>query len=254
MGRAIVREPQVFLMDEPLSNLDAKLRVQMRAEISPLQRELGVTTIYVTHDQVEAMTMGDRIAVMRKGVLQQVDAPQDALRPAGQPVRGDVHRLAGDEPRAGPAERARGRLAVVDRRAASGAARACAAARSPGYRGREVALGIRPEHLEDAGAGGDGGGRCAGRCGSSRRSASSGSRTSTSPASPVLTDEVLEVARDVDASAVEALEREAALPRTLVPSSPGSTARREPDRDTLDVAVDPAHLHFFDLETGAAVR
>jgi multiple sugar transport system ATP-binding protein len=76
MGRAIVRNPQVFLMDEPLSNLDAKLRVQMRADIASLQRELGVTTIYVTHDQVEAMTMGDRVAVMNQGRLQQVDAPQ----------------------------------------------------------------------------------------------------------------------------------------------------------------------------------
>ncbi len=76
MGRAIVRHPQVFLMDEPLSNLDAKLRVQMRADIAKLQRELQTTTIYVTHDQVEAMTMGDRVAVMSKGLLQQVDAPQ----------------------------------------------------------------------------------------------------------------------------------------------------------------------------------
>ncbi|HLV99060.1 MAG TPA: ATP-binding cassette domain-containing protein, partial [Ktedonobacterales bacterium] len=76
MGRAIVREPQAFLMDEPLSNLDAKLRVEMRAEILRLQRDLAVTTIYVTHDQTEAMTMGDRVAVMRKGVLQQADAPQ----------------------------------------------------------------------------------------------------------------------------------------------------------------------------------
>jgi multiple sugar transport system ATP-binding protein len=76
MGRAIVREPQAFLMDEPLSNLDAKLRVQMRAEVSRLQSELGVTTIYVTHDQTEAMTMGDRVAVIKKGELQQVDAPQ----------------------------------------------------------------------------------------------------------------------------------------------------------------------------------
>ncbi len=76
MGRAIVRHPQVFLMDEPLSNLDAKLRVQMRSDIAHLQRELGTTTIYVTHDQVEAMTMGDRVAVMNKGLLQQVDAPQ----------------------------------------------------------------------------------------------------------------------------------------------------------------------------------
>ena len=76
MGRAIVREPAAFLMDEPLSNLDAKLRVQMRAEVSRLQRDLGTTTIYVTHDQVEAMTMGDRVAVMRKGELQQVADPQ----------------------------------------------------------------------------------------------------------------------------------------------------------------------------------
>src|ERR671939_444524 len=76
MGRAIVREPKAFLMDEPLSNLDAKLRVQMRSEIARIQHELGVTTLYVTHDQVEAMTMGDRVAVIRKGVLQQVDDPQ----------------------------------------------------------------------------------------------------------------------------------------------------------------------------------
>src|SRR5437762_1689629 len=76
MGRAIVREPQAFLMDEPLSNLDAKLRVEMRAEIARLQRDLGVTTIYVTHDQTEAMTLGDRVAVMRNGLLQQLDRPQ----------------------------------------------------------------------------------------------------------------------------------------------------------------------------------
>src|SRR5881398_1030816 len=77
MGRAIVREPAAFLMDEPLSNLDAKLRVQMRAEVSRLQRTLGTTTIYVTHDQVEALTMGDRVAVLRDGVLQQVDTPRN---------------------------------------------------------------------------------------------------------------------------------------------------------------------------------
>ena len=79
MGRAIVRQPAVFLMDEPLSNLDAKLRVQMRADIKKIQSDLGVTTIYVTHDQVEAMTMGDRVAVMRKGELQQVAPPRRAL-------------------------------------------------------------------------------------------------------------------------------------------------------------------------------
>src|SRR6184192_199993 len=79
MGRAIVRDPAVFLMDEPLSNLDARLRVQMRAEVSRIQHELGATTIYVTHDQVEAMTMGDRVAVMRGGVLQQTGEPQSVF-------------------------------------------------------------------------------------------------------------------------------------------------------------------------------
>ena len=79
MGRAIVRDPQVFLMDEPLSNLDAKLRIQMRAEITRIQRRLRTTTVYVTHDQTEAMTLGDRLAVMRDGVLQQVGTPGRAL-------------------------------------------------------------------------------------------------------------------------------------------------------------------------------
>jgi multiple sugar transport system ATP-binding protein len=91
MGRAIVREPQAFLMDEPLSNLDAKLRVQMRAEITKLRREMGVTTIYVTHDQIEAMTMADRVAVMRKGVLQQVAPPRELYeRPANLFVAGFI--------------------------------------------------------------------------------------------------------------------------------------------------------------------
>src|SRR5881409_709532 len=91
MGRAIVRQPQAFLMDEPLSNLDAKLRVQMRAEIARIQRDLGVTTIYVTHDQTEAMTLGDRVAVMKKGVLQQVAPPQELYdRPVNLFVAGFI--------------------------------------------------------------------------------------------------------------------------------------------------------------------
>ena len=114
MGRAIVRQPQVFLMDEPLSNLDAKLRVQMRADISKLQRDLGTTTIYVTHDQVEAMTMGDRVAVMSDGVLQQVDTPQRLYdQPANLFVAG-VHRHAADEPaRGGRVDRRHGGHADV---------------------------------------------------------------------------------------------------------------------------------------------
>jgi multiple sugar transport system ATP-binding protein len=91
MGRAIVRKPQVFLMDEPLSNLDAKLRVQTRTQIASLQRRLGVTTVYVTHDQVEAMTMGDRVAVLKDGLLQQVDTPRNLYeRPANVFVAGFI--------------------------------------------------------------------------------------------------------------------------------------------------------------------
>ena len=89
--------PSAFLMDEPLSNLDAKLRVQMRTEVSRIQQRLGTTTVYVTHDQTEAMTLGDRVAVMRAGVLQQVDTPEGALRAPGQPLRRRLHRVAGDE-------------------------------------------------------------------------------------------------------------------------------------------------------------
>ncbi len=102
MGRAIVREPKAFLMDEPLSNLDAKLRVSMRAELARLHERLGVTTVYVTHDQVEAMTLGQRVAVLRDGLLQQVDTPQKLFRHPDEPVRRGVHRLAVDEPRSTP--------------------------------------------------------------------------------------------------------------------------------------------------------
>lgn len=152
MGRAIVRQPSLFLMDEPLSNLDAKLRVQMRADIAGIQRELGVTTFYVTHDQVEAMTMGDRVAVIKDGHLQQVAAPESLYDEPdnvfvaafiGSPsmnlyegvVVGDGDRLAvelGDQ-----------RLAldpkVLDARPALG-----------GYIGQPVVVGIRPEDMEDA--------------------------------------------------------------------------------------------------------
>ena len=101
LGRAIVREPAAFLMDEPLSNLDAALRVQTRAEILKLQRRLSTTTIYVTHDQVEAMTMGDRIAVMKLGVLQQIGHAGGALHAADERLRRPLHRLALDEYGAG---------------------------------------------------------------------------------------------------------------------------------------------------------
>jgi multiple sugar transport system ATP-binding protein len=152
MGRAIVRQPRAFLMDEPLSNLDAKLRVQMRAEIAKLQRSLGVTTIYVTHDQTEAMTLGSRVAVIRHGVLQQVAAPQELYqRPANLFVAGFIGSPAMNlveatlEPGADGPEVIFGphRLRVP-----AGVIRQHPALEK--YLGRKVVTGIRPENLEDA--------------------------------------------------------------------------------------------------------
>src|SRR6478609_1851624 len=152
MGRAIVRQPEVFLMDEPLSNLDAKLRVQMRAEIHQLQRRLDVTTIYVTHDQVEAMTMGDRVTVMNAGRLQQVDTPQVLYdQPKNEFVAGFIGSPAINLVEA-QLEQMNGQLAVsfgehrltVD----DGAVRNRSALKD--YVGRMVILGIRPEDFEDA--------------------------------------------------------------------------------------------------------
>jgi multiple sugar transport system ATP-binding protein len=152
MGRAIVRQPRAFLMDEPLSNLDAKLRVQMRAEIARLQRSLGVTTIYVTHDQTEAMTLGSRVAVIRHGELQQVAPPQELyLRPANLFVASFIGSPAMNLLEA-TIERGDGGPHVC-----FGPHRLAIAAEAmrdhPGldrYLGRKVVLGIRPEHLEDA--------------------------------------------------------------------------------------------------------
>ena len=109
MGRAIVRDPQVFLMDEPLSNLDAKLRVQMRAEISEVVRSLETTTLYVTHDQTEAMTMGDRMAVMKAGILQQLGTPGECYDTPEQHLRRPVRRLSADEPGDGQGDAGRRR-------------------------------------------------------------------------------------------------------------------------------------------------
>ena len=152
MGRAIVRQPRAFLMDEPLSNLDAKLRVQMRAEIAKLQRSLGVTTIYVTHDQTEAMTLGSRVAVLRHGVLQQVAAPQELYsRPANLFVAGFIGSPAMNLIEAS-LERADGGPEVVfgPHRLPVPASVQRDHAALDRYAGRKVVLGIRPEHLEDA--------------------------------------------------------------------------------------------------------
>jgi multiple sugar transport system ATP-binding protein len=152
MGRAIVREPQVFLMDEPLSNLDAKLRTQMRAEISLLHKELTVTTIYVTHDQVEAMTLGERVAVMRRGELQQVAPPQALYdRPANLFVAGFIGSPSMNFVE-GAVESTDGGLSVVfgnERIALDDKERAGHLSLGD-HVGKKVIVGIRPEHLEDA--------------------------------------------------------------------------------------------------------
>ena len=244
MGRAIVREPQAFLMDEPLSNLDAKLRVQMRAEIARIQRDLAVTTIYVTHDQSEAMTLGDRVAVMRKGELQQLDTPQNLYR---QPVNLFVAEFIGS-----PA------MNLVEAEIADGQARFGAHAlpldgRSElgSYEGRKVALGIRPEDLEDA----------------ALTEAPAGSRLPVmvdlredmgaeiflhfSIEAPHVATEDVKEAFEAD-EAVAALEQRAARAGTPFVARVGrESAAREGDR--IEVAVDTRMLHFFDLETGAAI-
>jgi multiple sugar transport system ATP-binding protein len=152
MGRAIVREPSAFLMDEPLSNLDAKLRVQMRAEIAKLQSELGVTTIYVTHDQVEAMTMGDRVAVMRKGELQQVADPQTLYdRPVNLFVGGFIGSPAMNMLDA-TIEQSNGdlRAQIGEQSITLGQETLSQRPALRDYVGKSLIIGIRPEDLEDA--------------------------------------------------------------------------------------------------------
>ncbi|MBB6051775.1 ABC transporter ATP-binding protein [Armatimonas rosea] len=149
LGRAIVRDPEVFLMDEPLSNLDAKLRVQTRFELINLHRELKVTTIYVTHDQVEAMTMGQRIAVMNNGLLQQCDTPQNIYRhPANMFVAGFI----GMPPMnfvKGATVKMEGGTPVIDCGGFSVTLGTDRAAVLAPYVGKEVVFGVRPEHLND---------------------------------------------------------------------------------------------------------
>ena len=151
LGRAIVREPAAFLMDEPLSNLDAKLRVQTRAEISRIQQRLGTTTVYVTHDQVEAMTMGDRIAVMRDGILQQVGTPPELYT---QPVNKFVAAFIGSPAMNFAMARAEdGALKLGNTMLDLTGAHAKAAAQR---KGRDLEIGFRPEDLEIANGTGDG--------------------------------------------------------------------------------------------------
>jgi multiple sugar transport system ATP-binding protein len=251
MGRAIVREPRAFLMDEPLSNLDAKLRVEMRAEIARLQRELGVTTIYVTHDQVEAMTLGDRVAIMRDGLLQQVAKPQELYdRPRnlfvaefiGSPAmnligvdlaRADgrfVAKFAGSDAALEIGDR------VLDTRPAL-----------KRFEGKRIILGVRPEDIEDAElAGGGPDGR--------RLSALVDIRED-------MGSEVF-VHFDVGGKAVRGEDVKAAVGEDAaeVADVKGNVWVARLDRDTnaqeqdrVNLLVDTGRLHFFDPESGEAI-
>jgi multiple sugar transport system ATP-binding protein len=256
MGRAIVRDPSVFLMDEPLSNLDARLRVQMRAEVARIQRELGATTIYVTHDQVEAMTMGDRVAVIRQGVLQQTDEPQEVFdRPANLFVASFIG--------SPPMNLVQARIEAADGAVAArvgeqllpipaGLAARRALAR---YADRMVGLGIRPEHLRGKSERREGV-EYAPLAGGVRATEALGSEVLVHlevPTPPVLTEEIREVAGDVDAAALQELESEALRQRTVVIARLETQTRPDPD-DRLEVAIELGRLHFFDLETGLAIR
>jgi multiple sugar transport system ATP-binding protein len=253
MGRAIVRQPQAFLMDEPLSNLDAKLRVQMRAEISQLQNELGTTTIYVTHDQIEAMTMGDRVAVMRKGELQQVDAPQELYdHPVNLFVGGFIGSPAMNMVEA-TLERADGGLAAKmgDQRVALGDESLSARPALKSYDGKQVILGIRPEDLEDAALASDipADQRLQGKVDLREALGSEIMVHFKVDAPPALTEDVRELAQDVGDE--RAVQQEGVRETTMVGRFGARSQVQEGDVAT--VAVDTRALHFFDPESGLGI-
>jgi multiple sugar transport system ATP-binding protein len=252
MGRAIVRQPRAFLMDEPLSNLDAKLRVQMRAEIAKLQRSLGVTTIYVTHDQTEAMTLGSRVAVLRHGVLQQVAAPQELYsRPGNLFVAGFIGSPAMNlieaslEPGDGGPEVVFGphRLLVP-------AAVLREHAALDRYLGRKVVLGIRPEHLEDAALVPDAAAESVLDVTVELRE-ELGAEVNAHCTVGVPPVQVAGVAiGDTEPDAAE-IEEVPQIPALIARLDPRTTIREgEPAR----VYVDLSSLHFFDPDTGESLR
>jgi multiple sugar transport system ATP-binding protein len=234
MGRAIVREPQAFLMDEPLSNLDAKLRVQMRAEISKLQRDLSATTIYVTHDQVEAMTMGDRVAVLHRGRLQQCARPQELYdRPANLFVAGFIGSPA---------------MNVVQATVRSGVGYTVGGVTLPapklpealaGRDGATVALGFRPEHVRRA-TGGD-------------ELRLTGRVALTEALGPALLVHAEVPGRAVSTTEAgeEQLGHDVEVATVLAALAPEDEVRVD---DRIELALDARRLHVFDLETGLAIR
>ncbi|HEV7721325.1 MAG TPA: ATP-binding cassette domain-containing protein, partial [Iamia sp.] len=284
MGRAIVRDPAVFLMDEPLSNLDAKLRVQVRTEIARLQRELGTTTIYVTHDQTEAMTMGDRVAVLRDGRLQQVAPPEELY---AEPDNTFVAAFIGSpsmsliEGTIVPASELAASGVSVGRSVAGGGAVALGKsdpsdlavrlgdqvlpippsvlARRPalaGLVGSDVVVGIRPEDVEAHDIGHRQGDVVAPLTAHVELRESLGSELlvhMTIAARPALTDDTRTVAADADAHAVDVLERQAEAGRAAVIGRFDPRSKVQTGTDILvNVRVDA--LHFFDASTGEAIR
>jgi multiple sugar transport system ATP-binding protein len=257
MGRALIREPQAFLMDEPLSNLDAKLRTQMRAEISLLHKELGVTTIYVTHDQVEAMTLGKRVAVMRKGELQQVAEPQELYtRPTNLFVAGFIGSPAMNFFE-GRVEQSDGTTSVAfgdgQRLVVDESERSLAGGLADDN-ARRVVVGVRPEHLEDAAlsAATPADRRLKGLV---RLRELLGSEVVVHfevEAAPVVTDETREIAEDVDASALTELDHMRAARRTTFV---GRFAAEAPSQEgtIAEIAVTPGALRFFDPDTGGRI-
>ncbi len=251
MGRAIVREPAAFLMDEPLSNLDAKLRVQMRAEISELQHSLGVTTIYVTHDQVEAMTLGDRVAVMRKGLLQQVDHPQTLYdHPLNLFVGGFIGSPAMNMLEARLEQRNGGLVALLgDQPVPVSAETADERPALRAYEGRPVIVGIRPEDLEDSTLAPA---ELPTLQGTVRLREALGSDVMVHfdvEARPAITDEVRELARDVGTA--ELLD-ESEGGRAVMVGRFGPRSRVRVG-EAVAVSVDARAFHFFDPETGLGI-
>jgi multiple sugar transport system ATP-binding protein len=248
MGRAIVREPHAFLMDEPLSNLDAKLRVQMRAEIQKLQHRLRTTTLYVTHDQTEAMTMGDRVAVMRGGKLVQVDTPQALYdRPAnlfvagfiGSPAMNLLRARLGRENGSFTADIGSWTLSLPER---------CLPQSALGHVGRDVILGIRPEHLYDAAL--TDRGHCPTLTAPVALAEPVGAEVITHfelDVPPVVTPETIELARDAGTDDV-ATDEGATLTARLDPRTNAIVG------NVVTLAVDPEHVYFFDAETEQAIR
>ena len=249
MGRAIVRQPQAFLMDEPLSNLDAKLRVQTRAEIAKLQHDLGVTTLYVTHDQIEAMTMGDRVAVMRKGELQQVAPPQELYdRPVNLFVGGFIGSPAMNMVE-GTLQQSNGTLsaALGDQRLDLGEETLATHPALRAYEGRTVIVGIRPEDLEDAALAPDtpSDRRIHGEVVLKEALGAEIMAHFNVDAPPAITEDVRELAADIGEEVTE-------TPHTTMVGRFGARSKVS-EGQNAEVAVDTRSLHFFDPDTGAGI-